>query len=181
MTIEECRLNNLGFKNPMFGKNQTEETREKQRLANTGRKLSKATKEKLRLAKQGENHWNFGKQLSRKTIEKIRLTNLTLEAKERNRLNMLGSKNPNYIDGKSNDGYPIEFNEELKRKIRKKYNSICQKCGKPNSKHVHHIDYVKENCSEENLTCLCLVCNVKVNYNRTYWTQHFNSVSLALV
>jgi hypothetical protein len=38
---------------------------------------------------------------------------------------------------------------------------------------VHHIDYVKENCSEINLIALCHDCHVKTNFNREQWTILF--------
>ncbi len=90
-----------------------------------------------------------------------------------------GENNPSYIDGLSRE-YPSEFNEELKESIRKRDNYTCQLCGK-SGKCVHHIDYDKENCKEENLLTLCIGCNVKVNYNREYWKNYFSSVILVLV
>ena len=39
---------------------------------------------------------------------------------------------------------------------------------------VHHIDYNKQNCKEENLTSLCRQCNLRVNCNRDYWEKYFN-------
>jgi len=38
---------------------------------------------------------------------------------------------------------------------------------------VHHIDYVKTNCSEVNLITLCRGHNSKVNYNRKFWQIYF--------
>ena len=43
---------------------------------------------------------------------------------------------------------------------------------------VHHIDYDKENCKENNLITLCKQCNSRVNFNRKYWTNYFKSKEL---
>lgn len=91
-----------------------------------------------------------------------------------------GDKNPNWIDGRSHLDYPVEFNKELKLKIRSRDNYICQNCGMTEEEHlivygtnltVHHIDYNKNNCSENNLITLCDGCNLRANWNREYWKQ----------
>jgi len=71
-----------------------------------------------------------------------------------------------------NSDYPYIF-KKIAPKIRQRDNYICQLCGEY-GKSVHHIDYNKENCKENNLITLCNKCNCKVNYNRTYWTEYFN-------
>ena len=38
---------------------------------------------------------------------------------------------------------------------------------------VHHIDYNKENCKENNLITLCKQCNLRANKNRDYWYGYF--------
>ena len=92
--------------------------------------------------------------------------------------NFLGKNNPNWIDGRSYLPYTIEFNIKLKGQIRKRDNFTCQKCGIKQENHyrkldVHHIDYDKENCKEENLITLCHDCNLRVNANRDYWENYF--------
>ena len=93
-----------------------------------------------------------------------------------------GENHHNYMDGKGNFPYSLEFNEELKLKIRNRDNYRCQKCSVTEEEHlivygiklsVHHIDYNKENNEEENLITLCNECNLRVNYNRDYWTNYF--------
>ena len=44
-------------------------------------------------------------------------------------------------------------------------------------KSVHHIDYNKQNCKENNLITLCLQCNNRVNSNRNYWKEYFQNKS----
>lgn len=78
--------------------------------------------------------------------------------------------------------YPYEFNNNLKGKIRKRDSYTCQICGITEEEHiivfgsllhVHHIDYIKKNCNEENLISLCKSCHTRTNYNRDYWLDYF--------
>jgi len=69
------------------------------------------------------------------------------------------------------DNYPEEF-FTIRNKILQRDNYTCQKCGKKGN-HVHHIDYNKQNCKEDNLIILCNSCNSRVNYNRDYWFAYF--------
>ena len=87
---------------------------------------------------------------------------------------ILGGENAsNWRGGKSFEPYTPEFNEALKKQIRKRDKYICQLCGEKNSKTVHHKDYIKINCKENNLITLCNSCNSKVNYNRQWWIDYF--------
>lgn len=97
-----------------------------------------------------------------------------------------GKKNGNYIHGKGYKKYPIVFNNRLKYKIRKRDNFICQKCGLREDEHyrgnklinltIHHIDYNKQNCKEDNLISLCHRCNVKANFNIDYWYAYYKYI-----
>lgn len=78
--------------------------------------------------------------------------------------------------------YPLEFNWGLKWKTIRRDNKVCQLClisdGDSFVKYghhlaVHHIDYNKQNCSEENLTALCISCNSRVNGHREFWKDYF--------
>jgi hypothetical protein len=95
-----------------------------------------------------------------------------------------GEKHPNYIDGRSFEDYPIEFDETLKEKIHKRDNYKCQCCGITEEEHiivfgqvlhVHHINYNKKNCSKDNLITLCISCNTRANYNRSYWIEFYKN------
>ncbi len=88
-----------------------------------------------------------------------------------------GDKNPNWIDGRSYEPYPREF-DKTKQQIRERDGNVCQRCGRTREEEgkelsVHHIDYNKQNCSDGNLITLCRSCNGKVNSNRDYWKQVF--------
>jgi len=93
-----------------------------------------------------------------------------------------GKKHHGYIHGNGNN-YPKIFSYKLKNKIRKRDNHICQHCRITEEKHlikyntilhVHHIDYNKENCNENNLITLCSICNQKANANRDYWFAYYS-------
>jgi DNA-directed RNA polymerase subunit RPC12/RpoP len=80
--------------------------------------------------------------------------------------------------------YPIEFNSKLKEEIRIRDDYTCQKCKITEEEHlivygikldIHHIDYNKENCKKNNLITLCRECNLRVNFNREYWTEFFKN------
>jgi len=38
---------------------------------------------------------------------------------------------------------------------------------------IHHIDYDKQNCKENNLITLCDSCNNRANSNRNYWIEFY--------
>jgi len=93
-----------------------------------------------------------------------------------------GKNNPAYIDGRSYLPYPIEFNKDLKIKIKQRDNYTCQNCEMIEEEHIivigygltiHHIDYSKQNCEEDNLITLCNWCNLRANYNRDYWESYY--------
>ena len=93
-----------------------------------------------------------------------------------------GKGNPGYINGNGNFPYPLIFDKFLKEQIRKRDIFACQKCGITEEKHltlygrvldVHHIDYNKQNCEENNLITLCHECNINVNHDRNYWMVYF--------
>lgn len=90
--------------------------------------------------------------------------------------------NPRYIDGRSYLPYPIEFNKDLKYKIRERDSFECQNCDMTEEEHiivlgqvlhVHHIDYNKFNLEEKNLITLCNFCNTRANLNRKFWQEHY--------
>lgn len=91
-----------------------------------------------------------------------------------------GEMSPSWRGGLSFEFYPKTFNEKLKEKIRNKYNRICQLCGVKESKlkgyfkrlAIHHINYIKKDCREENFVPLCHSCNaITRNGDRDYWTK----------
>lgn len=143
--------------NPMFGKKQTEETRQKISESNKGKSKNKGIKNPF----YGKNH-----------TEEIR--NIISEK-------LKGEKNPSWVGGISFEIYPQEFNKELKQFILERDNYACQ-C--PNCKHlserleVHHIDYDKKNNNPENLIILCGSCHgkTKAAKNRLFWINFYQNI-----
>ncbi|MEK6880259.1 MAG: HNH endonuclease signature motif containing protein [Nanoarchaeota archaeon] len=88
--------------------------------------------------------------------------------------------NPNWQGGISFEPYTPEFNKRLKEYIRQKYSYLCQLCFKSQNGlrrklSIHHIDYNKKNCSENNLIPLCDPCHSRTHNNRSYWLEFFDS------
>ena len=91
---------------------------------------------------------------------------------------MKGNKHPMWQGGISFEGYPAEFNDELKAKVRRRDRYTCQECGYSETQlgytlNCHHIDYNKENCELSNLISLCNACHVQTNFRRDDWTAYF--------
>ena len=146
----------------------TEETREKISRINLGKKRTPEQIEKLRLTVIGRKH-------SEQTKAMIRESNIG-----KNSGKFIGEKSPRWNPNKISPRYPLGWNKNFKEQIRSRDEYKCQACGvheaETMKRHdVHHIDYVKENISPENLVALCKRCHMKTNANREFWTEHFNS------
>lgn len=92
--------------------------------------------------------------------------------------NIRGKNHHNWQGGLSFEPYGIEFNNKLRKQIRKRDNYICQECGLTQEQlgyklSVHHIDYNKKNNKPDNLISLCRSCHLQTNYKRKDWTQYF--------
>ncbi len=123
---------------------------------------------------KGERNPNFKKKHSKKHRERI--------SKSLKKFLENPENHPNWQGGISFEPYSPEFNEQLKEQIRKRDNYTCQLCGMTEEEHlivigtnlpVHHIDYNKKNCNEDNLIALCNYCHLRTNYNRNYWKDYF--------
>ena len=120
------------------------------------------------------NNWRAGNGRCRSCAAKMMWkTSTKIKARDTS-----GENNGNYKNGKSKEPYSLAFTEKLKRQIRERDDYTCQLCGKiqeDNNKalDVHHIDYNKKNCSEDNLISLCIFCHGKTNGNRKYWSDYF--------
>lgn len=133
----------------------------------------------------GKQNGMFNKRHSKETKLKLSLFNKGKNKGKNNPMygkRFFGKSNPNWIDGRSYLKYPTEFNYKLRDKIRTRDNFICKGCGLSEKEHlkirktilnVHHIDYNKLNCSENNLISLCYLCNLTANSNRYYWFAYY--------
>jgi len=140
----------------------TEERKEKHKIACKG--INKGSKNPA-YGKFGKDSWTYGTKRS----EEIKLHfSKTRKGK------YVGDKNPSWKGGISNEGYPLEWNKDLKIRIKNRDNHICFICKNKGSV-VHHIDYDKQNCLEINLITLCGKCHPKTNYKRQYWIEFFKT------
>ena len=98
---------------------------------------------------------------------------------ELNKLGIIGFKNKenhyNWKGGKSFEPYPLDWTNNLKKTIRERDRYICQLCGEF-GKTVHHINYDKKNCDENNLITTCKICSSKVNFQREKWEKIFQAM-----
>ncbi len=65
--------------------------------------------------------------------------------------------------------YPLEFNNHLRFKIKRRDSFNCQMCFKPEkelsfSLEIHHIDFSKHNNIPQNLVALCKKCHSSIKY-----------------
>jgi hypothetical protein len=163
----------------------TEESKALQRakmLGRPGHPLTPQGRETLRLKMSGTRNPQCGVPITEERKQKQRIKMLG----QRNpwfgkREESSGDKNPNWHGGVSLLPWPIEFNEELKERIRDRDNHVCQMCGLPESEcfqklDVHHVDYNKQNCDPSNLISLCDRCHSKTNHNRKYWAEYLKNL-----
>lgn len=110
------------------------------------------------------------------TCQKCRTLNLWKNGNFKKR-NFVGKNNPNYVNGQSKSKYSNYF-RKIRLSIRTRDNFKCKNCGITENTHIkkfkevlsiHHIDYNKQNCKENNLITTCKLCNIKANFNRDYW------------
>ena len=106
------------------------------------------------------------------------------ENKRKNMSRGTGKNHHSWKGGIKPNPYPSEFNKALKLKIRIRDNFTCVLCGRTEREEleelnyvlcINHIDYDKQNCKESNLNTLCRRCNIKINREREYWTNYFNT------
>lgn len=153
-----------------FGKHHSDETKQKLRKARLGKPNgrlgthhSKETKQKIRDAQSGELGFWFGKHRSEETKEAIGNA-------------FRGEKCHLWRGGISFLPYTTEFNDRLKCIIRKRDNYTCQWCSAQQTDRalsIHHIDYIKEHCDQQNLITLCPSCHTMTNSYQEFWTGLF--------
>ena len=154
-----------GHKSWNKGTTSTEETKNKisnslkgRKAVNKGKPMSEEQKIKISVANKGKTAWNKG------------LCGLNA-----------GENHPNWQGGISYEPYCYKFNEPKKEEVRNEYDRLCLNCGKDEIQNgrkqaAHHIDYDKEQgCKgkEFNLIPLCNICNLRANFNKEHWEEHF--------
>jgi len=160
----------------------------------TGRLVSSETRRKLSKAGKGKLHpWQVGENNPTKRPEvraKISATKMGVP-----RPDMAGERNPNYGGGErssnwrggiSFEPYCPKFNKEFKERVRAFWGYACGNCGKTQSEnitksgkvqklHVHHVNYRKDACCEEEVARqfipLCSSCHPRTNHDRKKWEK----------
>lgn len=122
----------------------------------------------------------YGKRHTKKSRQKMHQTHIGLQA---------GENNPNWKHGKSLEPYSHKFSSVAKSNVRTRDNKTCQWCGRSQVENlklfnkklcVHHINYDKENCEDENLISLCCQCHGQTTTRRNEWEQIFKEYNCYL-
>jgi len=143
---------------------------------NIGRKHTPEEIEKMKVAhstpeaierSRVQGRANAGRKNTPEAIANMVAAANSPEALERSR-SWCGDKSSQWQGGISFEEYPREFNDERKERIRERDGHVCQCCGRTKEEEgrelaVHHIDYDKRNCNDDNLITLCCRCNAKAN------------------
>jgi len=151
-------------KNARLGILHTEETKKKISDSGKGRCHSKETILKCSLRKIGSLNPNYGKIYSEEEKKKFGNKN---------------EKHPNWKGGIGRLPYSSDWNKDKRLEIKERDGYVCQNVNCKNvtdTLTVHHIDYNKKNCDNQNLITLCVSCNVRANYNREYHQQFYQEL-----
>lgn len=160
-----------GKKHPNFGKEPSDEVKERIRIVNTGRKHRE---ESIRLMSEvAKKVWQNPERYERqiKGLIKYRLNHPDWLD------NVSGPNSCHWRGGISYLPYCPKFNTKFKEQIREKFGRVCYLCGKTeeeNSKHldVHHVDYDKlDICNGKSWSFvpLCHSCHTKTTNHRHYY------------
>ncbi len=138
--------------------------------------------------------WNRGKKWSLKTLKKLSESHkgYVMPEAQKRKIGQPLEKHWNWQGGKSYKPYSLLFDSELKEKIRQRDDYQCQnkECNMTEEEHlivygyvlsIHHIDYDKKNCKEDNLISLCLQCNSRANFNKNLWIKQYRSITSDVV
>jgi hypothetical protein len=164
----------------------SEKTRQKYREAQLGKKLTEEHKVKIRDATIGSKNHFYERHHTEEAKQKNRLKHLgkkdTAETIMKKALSHkgknIGEKNGAWQGGIYDNPYPLEFDNILKNKIRRRDDYRCQECNMSQdelgySLHVHHIDYNKSNNNKNNLISLCNSCHMQTNFDRDDWMEYY--------
>jgi len=146
-----------------------------------GKKHTVKTKRLLR-----KNHLGLKLKISPEVKKKLsRERSIFFRGQNNPMFGKYGCLNPMWKGGLSKMPYAFEFTDKLKYQIRQRDGFVCKLCGLSEHQHrrlyyrnlsVHHIDYNKLDCKENNLITLCQKCHARVNFERKYWTRFFSKI-----
>lgn len=198
MTEETKRKISLSNK----GKKPSIEAREKMSLAKKGKVRSVEHQNKLNISRRkyyleteldirilirkagfkGKHHSDEAKRRLSLSHTKYNAHKTSASTKMKQHLANVGRNSPLWLGGKSFEPYTRVWKYGIKRIIIDRDRHTCQLCHKVilplKWNHcVHHIDYVKNNCDENNLILLCSRCHGKTNHGlRYFWTELFKEI-----
>lgn len=168
---DKSLLNNKGYKNSFYGKYHSEKTK---------KKISKKQIDNWNNGNYNNVIWNNKKENNPNWKGGNYCECGELIHKQRIRCDKCLKKYRKEIKNKRKNRnlYPSNWNS-IAKKIRKRDNYKCQNpyCDVHNGYiklEVHHIDYNKYNCIDENLISICVVCHIQTNYDRD-WHRSFYS------
>jgi hypothetical protein len=177
------------IKNSNKSQKRSKETRLKISKLHKGKLLSKETKIKISKSTTGKNNGHFGKKHSKESRLKISIAlkgkKHSLESRLKRSKFSKGKNNSNWRGGISYFPYTKDFSKELRFKIRYRDNFTCQNCKITEKNHIkkfyqvlhiHHINYNKIDCDENNLISVCINCNTIANSNRDYWFAYYTYI-----
>ena len=158
----------IGILHPFYGKKHTDEAKRKISIA--GKRLTHTDEAKRKISETGK-----GKIIS--LAQRRKISN-TLTGRKRPEIS--GSNNPNWRSGISCEPYcDVWLDKDYKQSIRDRDNNQCQNpdCwGTSNRIHIHHINYIKKDCTPYNLITLCNSCNSRANHKRGFWMRLYQNI-----
>lgn len=149
----------------------SEETRKRIGDARRGKTISEETLKKISFPFTDPRSPRYGQKISEETRERLRVSHL----------GKTGEKSGRWLGGISFLPYPVIFDRKLKAKIRERDENVCQNpsCNgrfAGRTLDVHHIDYNKNNCCDENLISLCRICHTASSTNREEWKTFYQEI-----
>lgn len=128
----------------------------------------RAHRSELGKLKIGKLNPSYGRPVSLETRAKISAS----ESEE---------KHYNWKGGISKEPYPMLDNKKRER-IKTRDNHRCQICAIlevecTRQLSIHHINYNRQDESDDNLISLCVSCHMKTNHNKGYWQALLTSLS----
>jgi hypothetical protein len=96
-------------------------------------------------------------------------------------INMSGPGNHQWKGGVSYEPYceiwkDKEYKNDIKERDGNKCMNPCCDSKHPDDLTIHHVDYIKKNCSPKNLITLCRVCNIKANKDRRWHKAWYQAI-----